>query len=99
MKTKFETLQQMKRDLRAVINHIGYIRIYNAYKENPARVAFDLWNIVFVNRKYTTDNPNVIFVGSGRLLSYMPNYELYPDNTNDNTLQTALLKVCNELLK
>ena len=105
MKVQFNTLQAMRRDLKVVVDFLESGRsnpelqddLHSAYAVKPTQVAWRLWHIVFCNRQYPCDNPNVFFVGHGRLLSYDPNFQMYPDDTNDKTLETALDKVCKEI--
>ena len=97
MKVQFDTLQAMRRDIRVVAEHFGFLNMQRQFKKFEVSTAFSLWFKVYANRTYPSDNPNVQFVGHGRLLRYDPEFKQYPDDTNDDTIKTALLKVCREL--
>ena len=97
MKVTFKTLQAMRRDIRTIAEYYNFNDTIAAFKKDESATAFSLWHHVVMNRAYTSDNPNVKFIGNGRLLRYDENFHLYPEGTNDNTLKTALLKVCREL--
>ena len=97
MKVKFNTLQQMRRDIKVVAEHYGYMECLRLFNADSVCTAHWLWNKVFMNRSYSSDNPNVVLLQSGRLLKYEPDFEMYPDGTNDDTLKTALVKVCRQI--
>jgi hypothetical protein len=102
MKVSKIELEKMKSDLRVVLNH--YNKVHNISFEGfdvfdiPDSICFNLWTIVYSNRRYGNDNSNVIFVNNTRLLEYDENFVFYPCNTNDNTLLTALKKAIKELI-
>ena len=99
MKINAQARRSMKSDLLTVVNHYGFISMFQAYTADKVNIAFKLWQKVHMNRAYSSDNPNVILVNkyAGRLLPYTPDFELYPCNTNDDTLKTALVKVLNDI--
>ena len=106
MKVKFNTLQAIRRDFQVLVAFLEHGRgdpelhhdLHKMYKENKVSTAFQLWHSNYANRQYPSDNPNVYFTFGSRLLPYNPDFQMYPDDTNDDTLKTALLKVCDEIL-
>lgn len=85
--------QKMKEDIAIMVNYFFPIGISELSIGNMHNV----WFKVFSNRKYDDKNPNVIFIDGVRLLSYDEHYELYPCDSNDNSLQTALISIFKEL--
>ena len=52
-----------------------------------------------MNRRYNDSNLNIRKgLDEKRLLEYNPDYEIYPCNTNDETLETALKYILEKLL-
>ena len=102
MKVDFKHYQEMKAELKTLINHIGYIKLYQYWvnnKQDRISLSHSLWHKVYCNKTYTADNPNVIMTRQGRLLRYDPEFSMYPCNTNDDTLKTALIKAITEIFK
>lgn len=97
MKVQFNTLQSMRRDIKVMAEHFGFEGLRESFQFDQSLIAFRLWNHVFLNRAYGSDNPNVIMTHGSRLLRYDEHFQQYPDDTNDDTLKTALLKVCREI--
>jgi hypothetical protein len=58
-----------------------------------------LWAKVYNNIKYYNDNANVYFIDGKRLFEQNENFEYYIDDTNDKTIETALIFVFNNISK
>lgn len=94
MKTSKKTLTQMQDNIKKFLDQTGITlpEIYGPYMHQ-------IWFKVYVCIKYDSENANVIKLNGKRILPYDPNFELYPDNTNDTTLSTALKIIHKNLTK
>jgi hypothetical protein len=99
MKVSELGFQKMKSNLKVVLDYYRNIHglTFNGI-DIPESTYFNLWSIVYANKRYTDDNKNVKFVNGKRLFEYDETFEYYPCNTNDKTLFTALKKAINELI-
>lgn len=93
MKIDKLTLDQMKNDIEVICKYffpkgINELSIGNMH---------NIWFKTFANRKYDDLNGNVIFVNGKRLLKQDDLYSLYPCDTNNNSLQTALILIFKQL--
>ena len=97
MKIDKNTLQIMTNDIKVIIDHKKLdVNLLDVNELNY------LWFATYCNRTYSDDNKNVFKDSSGnRVLSYIDreNYDLYPCNTNDNTIYTALNVILKTLQK
>ena len=97
MKVTPEVYSKMKSDIKVML------KVYFPYAETIPFEFFrisdmhDIWFKTFVNRNYEDSHPMVKKREGKRVLSFDPNYELYPCDTNDNSIQTALIKIFKEL--
>lgn len=97
MKVSQDVLIKMKSDIEVILNHYNLINI--KYEDFSTTDIFNIWSIVYANRKYNENNSNVIFTSNDvRLLERDLTFEWYPCDTNDNSLETALRKVLKEIL-
>jgi hypothetical protein len=84
----------MTNDIKVILSH---------YKIDPKILDVNdlnnIWFRTYMNRTYLDDNANVIKINGNRLLSYIDrdNYDLYPCNTNDTTIYTALNVILKKL--
>lgn len=91
MKISENSKNLMIKDIQVVVDYLANeSRIFDILNPNT---QYQIWNITFMNRKYDNNNANVIFVNGSRLLSQISDYEFYIDDTNDNTISTALKSV------
>ena len=94
MKIDNKTLQIMQSDISAVVNHLNLNpKDLNVYDLN------NIWFATWCNRTYADDHVMVIKNNGKRLLSFIDrdNYDLYPCDTNDTTIFTALNKILKNL--
>ena len=98
MKLTKITRDRLRPLLEKLIDNLGTAFVVSCYESNRVTAAFDLWYKLYANINHNDDNPNVIFVGEKRLFSQDVNFRLYPDNTDDNTLKTGLLKILDGIL-
>jgi len=97
MKVTKEVREQMKSDIKTVLDF--YLPNYPNYLDLSVRDYYTIWSWVWMNKKYDDSNGNVRFTKDGnRLFEYNPDFEIYPCNTNDKTLETALKSILFELL-
>ena len=95
MKISQNTKNQMISDIQVIVNHLA--KNSRVFDITEPTTQYLLWNITVINRKYDNKNGNVIFVNGSRLLPQIESYDFYPDNTNDNTITTALKSVFKEI--
>ena len=106
MKVTNEAFQKIKSDIKAVMdfhNVSGTIEIYSD------EILTSIWHRTFQNRYSQSrvkiggvevSNPNIDFKENGdRLLERDTKYKLYPCDTNDTTLLTAVRKAVNEIIQ
>jgi hypothetical protein len=97
MKVTPEVYQKMKSDIKVILN------IYFPYAETIPFEFFrisdlhEIWFKVYANRKYEDSHPMVQKKNGKRVLKLDESFEMYPCDTNDNSLQTALIKLFKEL--
>ena len=97
MKVTKEVLEQMKSDIKTVLDY--YLVVKPKFEDLYKSDYFTIWSWVWMNRRYNDSNLNVRKGLDGkRLLEYNPDYEIYPCNTNDETLETALRSILEKLL-
>jgi hypothetical protein len=95
MKIDNNTLANMEQDMKVIINHFNIDP-----KKLDVNGLNNVWFHTFINRSYNSDNPNVKTDKNGnRILSQIENYELYPCDTNDTTIYTALKIILKNLQK
>ena len=59
-----------------------------------------IWQVYhYIHDEIAYDDSHPRFKGRTRQFKYNDKFELYPDGTNDSTLQTALNKIVKELAK
>ena len=93
MKVDVNTKNRMKNDIKVICDYF----FPKGINELSIGNIWNVWQKTFENRKYHETNGNVVSIEGKRLLTQDLNYELYPCNTNDNTLQTALISIFKEL--
>jgi hypothetical protein len=95
MKVDNKTLEIMQTDIKQVLSFLGL-----QAKDLNVNDLNNIWFMTWCNRTYPDNNGNVKKGASGqRILSYIDrdNYELYPCDTNDTTIYTALNKILKNL--
>jgi len=93
MKIDIKSREQMKSDIMITLNYF----FPKGINELSIGNMWNVWFNTFESINYPDNNPNVIFVNGVRLFSQNPDYILYPCNSIDNTLQTALIAIFKEL--
>ena len=96
MKIDNLTLANMEQDIKTVIKNTDFpvkISDLTVYDLN------NIWFMTWCNRTYPDNHPMVIKINGQRILSFIDRdeYDLYPCNTNDNTIFTALNKILKNL--
>ena len=85
MKIDEGTRKQMLTDVKAIIKYLPYdldnLEIWQKH---------DIWFRTYANRKYPDNHPYIYKKNGKRVLEQDLNYELYPCDTNDNTIETAI---------
>ena len=95
MKVNNNTLEYMQKDIKTFITFAGVDP-----KELNVNDLNNIWFHTYANRTYPDDHPMVKKDNNGvRILSYIDrdNYDLYPCDTNDTTIYTALNKILKNL--
>jgi hypothetical protein len=95
MKIDNKTLNNMQTDIKVILTFAGLqAKTLNVNDLN------NIWFMTWCNRTYPDNNPNVKKdINGQRILSFIDrdNYDLYPCNTNDTTIYTALNKILKNL--
>jgi len=95
MKIDNKTLEQMQTDIKRVLFHFNI-----SAKEIDVNELNNIWFITWCNRTYP-DNHTAVKKdkNNNRILSFIDrdNNDLYPCDTNDTTIYTALNKILKNL--
>ncbi len=91
MKASKETVNRLARDFKAMMESFDTARW--AYINGLSEVArlWQIYDYIHLNRLYPDNHPcwaNGLW--GKRVLPHRPGFETYPDDTNDDTLTTAL---------
>ena len=98
MKIKKNNYQKILADIKTIWNSYDPI-VQDQAKQypRPLTVLNTLWMNAYNDRHYDNLHPRYAN-GVKRVLEYQPDiYDLYPDNSNDVTMSTALIKIGHEL--
>lgn len=103
MKVSKETYKRIRDDMEQVINRrcsrsmvaSGLVGGVN----KPSVIAHSLWSQICYDRMNNDNHPAFSEHGRQRVLQYQPDFDMYPDDTNDKTLGTALVKALLSILK
>lgn len=72
--------------------------VLNDVSQFTAGHLHDLWFRVWASVNYPDSNPNVVRDANGnRLFTHDETYELYPNDSNDTTLLTALKRAAKQM--
>ena len=86
MKASKETVIKISEQILHVLNHFGLdIELLN---NSSATSMWRMWHWIHEEISYSEDHPR--FEGRERIFEHDFNHELYPDDTNDKTMTTAL---------
>jgi hypothetical protein len=98
MKIDNNTYLKMQSDINAILPYY-MVRKQVEKHEITESLMHDIWFTVYANTRWADNDPRIFRTESGeRVLKYNPNLDLYPCNTNDITLSTALNKIRKELI-
>lgn len=86
MKVSKEKVQEIAEKMRVVMDHFKWSKEKLSPPTNI--LLWQFWNYIFQETAYDDSHPK--FKGRKRLFNYDPNYSLYPEETNDDTMFTAL---------
>lgn len=92
MKVSKQTFYRIVEDMRTVYNAASPQQKEQWAKLSEAGQAWAIYHVVGDNRQYTDNHPAFTSGTWKRVVPYDPEWEFYVDNTNDKTLETALLK-------
>ena len=87
MKVTGNDLLKMRADIKILVD---YLTEGKGFKNPSITTMHDVWFNVYANRRYEDSHPMVIKIEGKRLLEQDKNFDLYPCDTNDNTIETAL---------
>ena len=98
MKINKSTFLKMQSDINSILPYY-MVRKQVELKEITEALMHDIWFTVYANRVWNNKDIR-LFRGefNERVLSFNANYELYPCNTNDTTISTALNKIHKQIL-
>ncbi len=91
MKASKETVNRLALDFKAIMESFDTAR--QAYIDGLSEVArsWQIYDYICLNRLYDDKHPCwAKGLWGKRILPHDPSFQTYPDDTNDNTLTTAL---------
>ena len=99
MKIDKTTREMMKQDIKVVLFHLAEQSDISVKEiDFTIPLIHSLWFKTVCSKSYDISNPNCITKENGeRLLKLNEKYELYPCNTNDTTIETALKSIFFEI--
>lgn len=92
-----EAYESRKADIKTVLDHYGSDPFIKAYKANPVRAIHDLYHQVWFDRRNSSDD-HPTYNHRPRLLPHDPDFELYPNDSNDTHIETMVKRALYELL-
>ncbi len=92
MKYPQSQFEKLLKVLPIVVNHYNITE-----KEQCQDIAHALHFKCFQQLNYTIDNANVIVKDGERLLPIDESFKLYPNNCNDDNIETAMKAAINKL--
>lgn len=99
MKIDNTTFLQMQADLNLILPFY-MVRNQIELEEITEAMMHHIWFEAYANRTWADNDPKIYRDELGeRILSKKENYDLYPCDTNDTTISTALNKIRKALLK
>lgn len=94
MKVKPETLKMMAENIRTYLS-ARFPAVLEDIKKDPSKVStaemWTIWHHITDEIRFSDDHPR--FQNRKRIFNFNFDFPLYPDDTNDATLETALKKV------
>ena len=100
MKVDKVTYTRIVSNLETIIDYFGKSDILVMFEDDNVNTAFMLWHKLFCCKTYDTENPNVLKAEDGsRYFLLDDTWTLYPCNTNDDTIKTAIVKAVKEVLQ
>ncbi len=100
MKIKGQKLDTIKTAFTLVFNHVGKEKVRECHQlASPKRIAWGIWHRASDNMRYDDNHPNFHQGNQVRIVPYNPEFNVYDDDTNDNHIQTVILKILKDLLK
>ncbi len=98
MKIKGQKLETMKTAFTLVFNALGKEEVRRKFKLFGAQNAvWGIWNRASDDMLHDDNHPS--FKHYPRIVPYNPTFDVYSEDTNDNHIETAILKILNDLLK
>jgi len=100
MKVNKQIFNQLKSQLETLVEHLGFEQTQQQYHQEKVGTAFWLWHKLYMCISYPDDNPNVFRKADhSRLFKQDASFVLYPCDTNDDTLLTALVKALDQIFE
>ena len=98
MKASPDTVTQIAKDMATALATIGldYECLVGQTGHRLDSNLWDLWHWIHAHKSYTSDHP--LFAQRGRAFELDTTHELYPDDTDDNSMSTALRAAYGTLL-
>jgi hypothetical protein len=98
MKIDRSTYLKMQADINIILPYY-MVRYEVEKKEITEGLMHDIWFRVYANRAWADNDPRIFRTELGeRLLRLDKDFDLYPCDTNDDTIGTALNKIRKEFL-
>lgn len=92
-----ELYAQRKADLERVIDFFGPKVVAAEYKERPVPTIFNLYEKIWFDRQNQDSHPSY-GRGRQRILPYDETFEMYPNGSNDDHIQTMMKRALYELI-
>lgn len=90
--------ESRKNDLKTMIDHLGPDRVLESYKENPSGTVHGMYQKIWFDRKNQDSHPAFVNGSQTRLFPYQEDYEIYPNDSNDQHITTMLKRALYEIL-
>lgn len=99
MKVSKETFEQIKSDFQTLFEDMDMpdrATFWELAERNKTSLVWQFWNKIKDDK--TAEMLPESEPGKARVFMPDPDFELYPDGTNDDTLETALIRAANNII-
>lgn len=100
MKIQSQSIEQMRKAILPTVNYLKQTAVIPAdYNINNLTDADrqHIWFKSWANVAFDDENPNVMRTEAGRICPHDRDFPLYPDNSNDDHVRTALKRIFQEI--
>lgn len=87
-----------KQDLQTLIDHLGPKRVLESYETNPTATLHRLYERIWFDRRNPDSHPTFVAGHRERIFPYQEDYEIYPCDSDDQSLRTMLKRAIYEVL-